>query len=278
MDRDGLADFLRRRRAALCPEDVGLPPGRRRRAPGLRREEVAAMAHISTDFYTRLEQRRGARPSESTAAALAHALRLDENERDHLFALAGHNAPPTAMRGEEPSPGLLRVLEQIDGSAAMIVTDLGVTLHQNELAKALVGDHSAFTGPARSMIYRWFAEPERRDLHPPEDHELRARQHVANLRAVHGRPGPDPEADELVARLLAESEEFAALWERHEVGRRTVIEKRFIHPLVGELTLDCQNLVSQNLTERLVVFSAAPGSVDEARLRMLAELATAAPA
>jgi transcriptional regulator with XRE-family HTH domain len=276
VDREGLADFLRRRRAALRPEDVGLPPGRRRRAPGLRREEVAARAHISTDFYTRLEQRRGARPSESTVAALAAALRLDEIERDHLFALAGHNAPPTAMRSDEPSPGLLRVLEQIDSSAAaMISTDLGVTLHQNELAKALLGDHSVFTGPARSMIYRWFTEPERRALHPAEDHELRARQRVAELRAVHGRPGPDPEADELVARLLAESEEFAALWDRHEVGRRTVMEKRFVHPLVGELTLDCQNLVSQNLSERLVVFSAAPGSVDEARLQMLAELAGA---
>jgi hypothetical protein len=208
-------------------------------------------------------------------AALALALRLDEIERDHLFALAGHNAPPTAMRRDEPSPGLLRVLEQIEGSPAMIVSDLGVTLRQNELAKALVGDHSVFTGPSRSMIYRWFTEPERRVLHPSEDHEVRARQHVASLRAVHGRPGPDPEADELVATLLAVSEEFAALWDRHEVGRRTAVEKRFVHPLVGELSLDCQNLVSQNLSERLVVFSAAPGSVDEARLRMLAELASA---
>jgi hypothetical protein len=119
------------------------------------------------------------------------------------------------------------------------------------------------------------AEPDRRALHPAEDHEVRARQHVASLRAVHGRPGPDPEADELVATLLAESAEFATLWDRHEVGRRTAVEKRFVHPLVGELSLDCQNLVSQNLSERLVVFSAAPGSVDEARLRMLAELASA---
>jgi transcriptional regulator with XRE-family HTH domain len=278
MDRDGLADFLRRRRAALRPEDVGLPPGRRRRAPGLRREEVAARAHISTDFYTRLEQRRGARPSESTVASLALALRLDGVERDHLFALAGHNAPPSAMRRDEPSPGLLRVLEQIDDAAAMIVSDLGVTLRQNEIAKALLGDHSVHSGPSRSMIYRWFTEPERRGMHPADDHELRARGHVASLRAVHGRPGPDPEADELVDALLAESEEFAALWDEHEVGRKTAVEKRFLHPLVGEVTLDCQNLVSEaNVSERLVVFSAAPGSVDEARLRMLAELANASP-
>jgi transcriptional regulator with XRE-family HTH domain len=275
MDRDGLADFLRRRRAALRPEDVGLPAGRRRRTRGLRREEVAARAHISTDFYTRLEQRRGARPSASTVASLALALRLDEVQRDHLFALAGHNAPPTAMRRDEPSPGLLRVLEQIDGSPAMIVSDLGVTLRQNELAKALLGDHSVYNGMARSMLYRWFTEPERRSLHPCQDHDIRAREHVAALRAVHGRPGPDPEADELVAALLAESEEFATLWEEHEVGRRTATDKRFVHPLVGEVTVDCQILTPENVSERLVVFSAAPGSVDEARLRMLAELANA---
>lgn len=275
MDRDGLADFLRRRRAALRPEEVGLAPGKRRRTRGLRREEVAARAHISTDFYTRLEQRRGARPSASTVASLALALRLDEIERDHLFALAGHNAPPTTVRRDEPSPGLLRVLEQLDGSPAMIVSDLGVTLRQNELAKALLGDHSTFTGLSRSMVYRWFTEPERRTLHPAEDHEVRARQHVASLRAVHGRPGPDPECDALVEALLAASEEFAACWERHEVGSRQAVDKRFVHPLVGELTLDCQNLISENVSERLVVFSAAPGSVDEARLGMLAELAAA---
>ena len=274
MDRDGLADFLRRRRAGLRPEDVGLAPGRRRRAPGLRREEVAARAHISTDFYTRLEQRRGARPSESTVASLALALRLDGVERDHLFALAGHNAPPTSLRRDEPSPGLLRVLEGIDGSPAMIVSDLGVTLRQNEMAKALLGDHSGYAGLSRSMIYRWFTEPERRALHPAEDHEVRARQHVAALRAVHGRPGADPEADALVDALLAASEEFAALWAEHEVGSRTTTDKRFVHPLIGEVSVDCQILTPENVSERLVVFSAAPGSVDEARLRMLAELAT----
>jgi len=146
MDRDGLADFLRRRRAALRPEDVGLPVGRRRRTRGLRREEVAARAHISTDFYTRLEQRRGARPSASTVASLAVALRLDEIERDHLFALAGHNAPPTSMRSDEPSPGLLRVLEQLDGSPAMIEKVRDVARGRAQVV--LVEERGA--GPARN--------------------------------------------------------------------------------------------------------------------------------
>src|SRR4051812_1041963 len=114
MDQDGLADFLRRRRAPLTPDDVGLPPGQRRRTSGLRREEVAGLAHMSTDFYTRLEQRRGTRPSEATVAALARALRLTPDERDHLYRLAGHTAPPRAYRTDHPSPALLRILGQLD--------------------------------------------------------------------------------------------------------------------------------------------------------------------
>jgi transcriptional regulator with XRE-family HTH domain len=272
MDQDGLADFLRRRREALKPEALGIEVGPRRRTGGLRREEVAARAHISTDFYTRLEQRRGSRPSASTVAALAGALCLNEIERVHLYELAGHNAPPAARRRGEPSPGLVRVLEQLE-APAMIVTDLGVTMRQNALNEALLGDQSVFTGPARYLVYRWFTEPDRRFVHPVDDHDVRGRRHVAALRAVHGRPGPDPEADELVERLLAASEEFRELWERHEVARRTSADKRFVHPLVGEMTLDCQNLTAENESERLVVFSAEPGSVSEARLRMLAELA-----
>ncbi len=269
MDRDELADFLRRRREALQPNDVGLHAGERRRTRGLRREEVAGLAHMSTDFYARLEQRRGSRPSEQTTAALARALRLTQDERDHLFALAGHTAPPRAFRTNHASPELLRVLDRLD-TPAQIVSDLGVTLSQNPLAEALLGVKTRYTGPRRSMIYRWFTEPDQRRIHPEADHPLLSRGHVASLRAVHGRSAEDPEAHELVERLLRESAEFAALWERHEVGRRPAKMKRFLHPLIGPLTLDCQILSSENLTERLVVFTASPGSEDADRLALLA--------
>lgn len=268
MDRDGLADFLRRRRAALQPDDVGLHAGARRRTGGLRREEVAGLAHMSTDFYARLEQRRGSRPSEQTTAALARALRLTQDERDHLFALAGHTAPPRAFRTDHPSPGLLRVLERLD-TPAQIVSDLGVTLVQNRLAEALAGVQTDYTGLRRSMIYRWFTEPEQREIHPREDHTQHSRIHVASLRAVHGRSADDTEARELVARLLEESEEFGALWERHEVASRAGTMKRFLHPMVGPLTLDCQVLTAENATERLIVFTASPGSEDADRLALL---------
>jgi transcriptional regulator with XRE-family HTH domain len=268
MDRDGLADFLRRRRAALQPDDVGLHAGARRRTGGLRREEVAGLAHMSTDFYARLEQRRGSRPSAQTTAALARALRLTQDERDHLFELAGHTAPVRAFRSEHASPGLLRVLERLD-TPAQIVSDLGVTLVQNPLAEALAGVQTDYTGLRRSMIYRWFTEPDQRAIHPREDHPKHSRIHVASLRAVHGRLADDLEAHELVDRLLAESGEFATLWERHEVASRTGTMKRFLHPVVGPLTLDCQVLTAENVTERLIVFTASPGSEDADRLALL---------
>jgi transcriptional regulator with XRE-family HTH domain len=275
MDRDGLADFLRRRREALQPADVGLHPGARRRTRGLRREEVAGLAHMSTDFYARLEQRRGSRPSQQTTAALARALRLTPDERDHLYALSGHTAPPRAFRTDHASPGLLRVLERLD-TPAQITSDLGVTLSQNPLAEALVGVQTQYTGLRRSLIYRWFTDPAQRLIHPEADHLLHSRTHVGSLRSVHGRAAEDPEAHQLVEHLLRESEEFAALWERHEVTSRTRTMKRFIHPLVGALTLDCQILTSENLTERLIVFTAMPGSEDAARLALLSVLGSQA--
>jgi hypothetical protein len=224
---------------------------------------------MSTDFYARLEQRRGSRPSEQTTAALARALRLTQDERDHLFELAGHTPPPRAFRTDHPSPGLLRVLDRLD-TPAQIVTDLGVTLRQNPLAEALVGVQTRYTGLRRSMIYRWFTDPAARGIHPEADYPMHSRIHVGALRAVHGRTADDPEARELVDHLLRESTEFAALWERHEIATRTRTLKRFLHPLIGPLTLDCQILTSENLTEKLVVFTASPGSEDANRLALLA--------
>jgi transcriptional regulator with XRE-family HTH domain len=114
VDREQLADFLRRRREALQPQDVGLPKGQRRRTSGLRREEVAALAGMSTDYYSRLEQRRAPQPSTQMVAALAQALRLTLDERDHLFRLTGHSAPSRVIRSDHVSPGLMRVLDRLD--------------------------------------------------------------------------------------------------------------------------------------------------------------------
>jgi transcriptional regulator with XRE-family HTH domain len=281
MDRDGLADFLRRRRAALTPADVGLPPGQRRRTSGLRREEVAGLAHMSTDFYTRLEQRRGNRPSEATVAALSRALHLTPDERDHLFRLAGHTAPPRAFRSDHPSPALLRILDQLSATPAQIVNDLGMTLAQNPLAVALLGDQTRHTGLNRALVHRWFtgAGAQDRTRHAAAEHDELSRSYVANLRAVLGRAPDDPEARAIADALLKASPEFAALWAEHEVAVRTSQRKSIVHPTVGTMALDCQVLMSENLAEGLVVFTAAPGSDAAERLKLLAVVgdATFAP-
>jgi transcriptional regulator with XRE-family HTH domain len=268
MDREDLADFLRRRREALQPEDVGLDKGRRRRTAGLRREEVAQLANMSTDFYARIEQRRGSRPSQATVAALARALRLTLDERDHLFRLAGYEPPARAVRSDHVTPALLRTLDRLD-TPAQITSDLAVTLVQNELAVALLGDQTRYEGPARSLFYRWFTDPEERTHYPAEDHEQHARTYVADLRAVYGRDAGDTEARALVELLRTESPEFARLWEDHEVAVRRDTHKRVIHPTIGVIELDCQILTAENQTERLVVFTADPGSEDAAKLELL---------
>lgn len=269
MDKRGLADFLRRRREALTADDVPLRPTGRRQTSGLRREEVAALAHVSTDFYTRLEQARGSRPSAETADALARALRLRPAERAHLFELAGHVHEVKPVRSDVPSAGLSRVLAGMN-LPAQIVSDLGVTLAQNPLAQALVGEQTGLTGPERSVFYRWFTDHAARSIHPVREHEHVSHDHVASLRAVHGAAGDDPEADELVALLLDRSTEFATLWQRHEITNRSGSIKAFCNPLVGELVLDCHILTGDNPTERLIVFTPLPDSDDTAKLDQLA--------
>jgi transcriptional regulator with XRE-family HTH domain len=269
MDREDLADFLRRRRESLSPDDVGLPAGRRRRTAGLRREEVAQLAAMSTDFYARIEQRRGSRPSEATVAALARALRLTLDERDHLFHLAGYEPPARGIRSDHVSPPLLRILDHLD-APAQVTSDLAVTLVQNEMAVALLGVQTELEGPSRSLFYRWFTDPEERTHYPPEDHDEHSRSYVASLRAVYGRDPGDAEARELVELLRAESPEFARLWDEHEVAVRRDTHKRVVHPTVGTLELDCQILTAENNTERMIVFTAAPGSEDAEKLKLLA--------
>ncbi|MEU0841704.1 helix-turn-helix transcriptional regulator [Streptomyces sp. NPDC005962] len=270
MHRTELADFLRRRRARLGPADVGLTPGPRRRTPGLRREEVAQLTGMSTDYYTRLEQARGPRPSRQMLTALARALRLTDDERDHLFHLVGEEPPRDATTSGHVRPGLLRVLDRLYDTPAQVVTDWGDVLAQNAMAAALVGDITARPPGDRNFVRSFFLR-RRPDigLFPPEDMAEHARIHVANLRAVvAARPG-DPAPAALVAELRAASAEFAALWETHEVAVRRSTVKRFVHPVVGELELDCEVLLSAEHAQRLIVHTAVPGSESSERLELL---------
>jgi transcriptional regulator with XRE-family HTH domain len=271
VDRAELADFLRHRREALRPEDVGLPRSPRRRTAGLRREEVALLASMSTDYYTRLEQRRGPQPSPAMLAAIARALRLTLAERDHLYRLAGHTPPRSDVRTDYVSPGMQRVLDRLD-TPAMVTNDLGEVLAQNPLGIALIGDETRFAPgtPDRSRFHRWFTDPAERALHAPEEHERLSRSYVAALRIAAARHPEDPRGRELVDRLLQASDEFAGLWADHDVSWRPGVEpKTFQHPQVGRLELECQTLIAENESQILLVYTAAPGTESAERLRLL---------
>jgi transcriptional regulator with XRE-family HTH domain len=269
VNRPELADFLRRRREALQPSDVGLAKGPRRRTSGLRREEVAALAGMSTDYYARLEQQRGSQPSEQMLIAITRALRLTLDERDHLFRLAGHHAPARMRRSDHVSPALLRVLDRLDDTPALVISDLGETLAQNRLAIALLGDHARFTGLARSACYRWFTDPDERRTYPRADHDHQSRVQAANLRAALSLSGGDPRAMRIVRELSERNPEFVRVWEQHEVAARFDDHKTLVHPELGEIEVDCQVMFNENQAQALLILTAAPGSESYEKLQLL---------
>lgn len=273
MDRTALADFLRRRREALQPADVGLPAGARRRAPGLRREEVAALAGMSTDYYARLEQQRGPQPSDQMVAAIARALRLGDAERDHLFRMAGHHPPARIRRDEHIAPGVLRILDRLDDTPAMVVSDLAETLFANRLGVALLGDHSRHAGLARSQYHRWFTDPAEREIYPEQDHEFQTRLQAAGLRSALSVRA-DATAQQIVEDLTRRSAEFRDVWARHEVAEKTGTRKRLVHAQLGVLDVDCQSLYTENRAQTLLVFTAVPGTDADEKLRLLNVIGT----
>ncbi|MET7502153.1 helix-turn-helix transcriptional regulator [Streptomyces microflavus] len=276
IDRGGLAAFLRHRRELLQPEDVGLPRGQRRRTGGLRREEVAVLCHMSTDYYARLERERGPQPSEQMIASIAQGLHLSLEERDHLFRLSGHTPPVRGTTGEHINPGLLRILDRLDDTPAEIVTELGETLRQSPLGVALTGDTTRHTGLARSIGYRWFTDPAIRALYVADDHDFLSRMFASGLRELATLRGAGSRAAHCAELLLDRSEEFRRLWDRHEVGIRPHEVKRFIHPEVGVLELNCQRLLDPDQSHSLLVYTAAPGSESYERLRLLSVIGSQA--
>jgi transcriptional regulator with XRE-family HTH domain len=270
MDRAALAEFLRSRRAGLRPEDVGLAEGARRLVPGLRREEVAQLAGMSTDYYVRLEQSRGPQPSEQMLAALSRAIRLSNDERDYLYRLAGHNAPPRTPLDTHVSPALLRVFDRLEETPAIVLSSLGETLAQNRMGAALLGDHSHFTGLARSSVYRWFTDTREHDFYPVEDRARQGRAQVASLRAAFGSAGPRSRAATLVRELTKVSPEFVAVWELQDVATRFSDHKTVIHPELGRIDLDCQALFTEDQGQTLLVLTAAPRTEAAEKLALLA--------
>lgn len=265
VQREQLADFLRRRRESIRPGDVGIAAGPRRRTTGLRREEVAMLAGMSPDYVVRLEQGRSSQPSIQLLGALARTLRLTDDECDHLFHLAGHRPPPAEGVAQLARAGLIRMLDLLHETSAMVISDLGEVLAQNRISLLLAGDQTSFVGDHRYLAYRWFTRPEVRAGHPREEQERHARHLVADLRAVAGRRAGDPTVNGLVDRLTAASPEFRTLWAEHEVAVRRADRKTLLHPRVGALLMDCETLVTPDLGQQLLVLTPAD---DETRERL----------
>lgn len=276
MDRAELAAFLRSRRERITPAQVGLPAGPRRRTPGLRREEAAQLAFISTEYYTRLEQARGPRPSREVLAGLARALRLTDAERDHLHHLAG--APPAPPPG--PSrvvrQSILDLLQRLPQAAAIVTSAMYEVIAWNDLAAALMEDFSAVPRRDRNLLRRTFLGPypDGRRLFGVSDADRFGRVATMDLRAVAARYPDDPELAELIRELLAGSEEFARLWESHDVTDQLALHKTFRHPVVGPVTVDCDALDIADRDQHVVIYTAAPGSSSEEALRLLSVIGT----
>lgn len=270
IDRDGLAAFLRHRREALQPEDVGLTRGPRRRTNGLRREEVAALSYMSTDYYARLERATGPQPSEQMMAAIAQGLHLSLEERDHIYRLAGITPPARGPSSEHIGPGLLRILDRLQDTPAEILTEVGETLRQTPLGVALTGDASRRQGAQRSIGYRWFTDPSARAAYPSEEQEMLSRVYASGLRELVALRGPGSHPAQLADQLLGLSAEFRRVWAKQEVGLRPPELKRYVHPEVGPLELSCQTLLDPEQSHRLLVYTAAPGSDSYDKLQLLA--------
>jgi transcriptional regulator with XRE-family HTH domain len=270
MDRAVLADFLRARRQALQPEDVGLPRARRRRATGLRREEVAALAGMSTDYYCRIEQQRGPQPSEKLLAAIATGLRLSQAERDHLFRIAGYAQPLEVEDHSRLAPGVRRIFEQLDGSPAEVINLLTEKVVQNRLSTILFGDQTKFPGLRRALSYRWFTDPAaERAPFPVEDHARHSRTIVAHLLLAHTQNRSEPRLAALIGSLLHTSREFEALWHEHPVTETDPAPLLVKHAEVGDVHLYRETLYSPDRSQHLVVYTTDPGSESEEKLTFL---------
>ncbi|WP_433153773.1 helix-turn-helix transcriptional regulator [Actinomadura nitritigenes] len=270
MDKRELGAFLRSRRERLRPEDVGLPSGPRRRTPGLRREEVAVLAHISTEYYVWLEQGRAPRPSSEVLAGIAGALRLTAAESDHLHVLAGTAPARTGLHRRDVRPSILALLERLPQTAAFVMSAAFEVLAWNDLAAALMVDFAELAPRDRNLA-RWaFTErPPSAMRYGLSDVTEFRHQVVMELRSAIARYPSDPAVTGLVDELRDAGPEFARLWERHDVQVAPRLTKTFRHPVVGELTVDCDSLALTDRDQHLVLYSAPPGSPAAEALALL---------
>ncbi|MEW2546747.1 helix-turn-helix transcriptional regulator [Streptomyces sp. NPDC047002] len=266
-----LGAFLKARRAELTPHTVGLPDtGQPRRVTGLRREEVARLAAISVDYYTRLEQGR-VPASASVLATLAAALRLDDDQQAYLYEIAGKTdaRPRRRYTRQSPRPAMLRLLDQLTGTPALVLGRYMDVLAWNPAAAALYTDFGAIPPPRRNYVRLVFTDPVIRALHTQWQHD--ARDAVAALRMEAASDPDRPELARLVGDLAVQDPDFRTWWAERRVNSATYGTKHYHHRVAGSLTLDCDTWTGPDGSgQRLMVLTAAPGTPSDDALRILA--------
>lgn len=276
MDKHEFAAFLRSRRERLRPDDVGLPAGPRRRTPGLRREEVAVLAHISTEYYVRLEQARAPRPSADVLAGISGALRLTDAESEHLHLLAGTAPNRRRVHQQEVRPSILALLDRLPSTAGFVLSAAFEVLAWNDLAAALMEDFSRSAPGDRNLARRAFLAPEDAPpLYGISDAAVFRQQVVVELRSASARYPEDPVVADIIDQLRHGSEHFARLWGRHDIQPVSMLTKTFTHPTIGAVTVDCDVLHLAEQDQTLVLYSAPNGSEAADALRFLGAISAA---
>jgi transcriptional regulator with XRE-family HTH domain len=264
-----LGELLRAWRDRVSPVEVGMPAGGDRRAPGLRREELAALAGLSVDYITRLEQGRAHHPSTQVLASLARALRLGDEERDYLYCVGGAASVGRSAVPRHLTPGVQRVLDHFVDSPMSVFSAAWDTLFVNPMWNALFGDLSMGTGLESNLVWRQFMGTHDAVVYQGGHDEVFKRDLVADLHQAAGRYPTDPGLHSLVARLRAESPEFESLWASASIASHRESVKTVLNPTVGPITLYCDVLSAPGTDMKIVVYTATPGSSDADKLDLL---------
>ena len=276
MDSWEFGPTVRRWRDRVAPATVGVAQGRRRRATGLRREELAELAGVSVDYLTRLEQGRATAPSAQVVEALVRALRLNDAERDLLFRQAGHIPPGLNLVSTRITPSVQRLLDRLANTPVAVYDATWTLITANAPYDALMGPTTNWRGIERNSIWRYLIGPGSRVVHTPEERADQQARLVADLRLTAARYPTDKRLKRLIRELAAQSPRFVELWEpgnfkpHHDQGRRKIID----HPDVGRITLECDTLVVAADDLRIMIFTAEPETEDAERLAFATVLGT----
>jgi transcriptional regulator with XRE-family HTH domain len=276
MESSEFGRAVRRWRDRAAPQTAGLPVSARRRAAGLRREELAGLAGISVDYLTRLEQGRATSPSSSVVEALARALRLSDAERELLFWLAGLATPGRGVVSARITPSVQRLLDRMAHTPVVVYDAAWNLIAANQPYNALMGETASWRGIERNAVWRNLAGPANRTVATPQEHARLEAGLVADLRLTAARYPADRELRRLIGQLAAQSPRVAELWESSEAGfpQEQARHKIIDHPDVGRIALDCDTLIVGGDDLRIMVYTAEPGTEDAERLALAVVLGT----